>query len=178
MIGTSLSGHTYHSASVCVYVHSFNYSNKMLPKPLTRRQCSSSNVYVTVKILCIMTPDMWECGLTPCDTCDNILMFMFMLIYILLFLKSAASHYGTANFSWAFRQLCKPKQSLNNFILVPMKASTVLGTLQFAPHSFLELSNHQNLSQTSRNKRLNESQWVLMSVNETHQDSVSLTKTH
>ena len=35
-----------------------------------------------------------------------------------------------------------------------MKASTVLGTLQFAPHSFLELSNHQNLSQTSRNKRL------------------------
>ena len=91
MIGTSLSGHTYHGPSVCVYVHSFNYFNKMLPKPLTRRQCSSSNVYVTVKILCIMTPDMWECGLTPCDTCDNILMLMFMLIYILLFRKSVAS---------------------------------------------------------------------------------------
>ena len=86
-------------------------------------------------------------------------------------------HYGAAIFSWAFRQLCKPKQILNNFILVPMKASTVLGTLQFAPDSFLELSNHQNLSQTSRNKRLNESQWVLMSVNETHQDSLRLTKT-
>ena len=61
-------------------------------------------------------------------------------------------HYGTPNFSWAFRQLCKPKQSLNNFILVPMKADTVLGTLQFAPDSFPELSNHQNLSQNRRNK--------------------------
>ena len=107
-------------------------------------------------------------------------MFIVILLNI-LFCNSTSScslHYGTPDFSWAFRQLCKPKQSLNNFILVLMKASTVLGTLQFAPDSFPELSNHQNLSQTSRNKRLNESQWVLMSVNETHQDSLSLTKTH
>ena len=43
-------------------------------------------------------------------------------------------------------------KALNNFIWVLMKASTVLGMLQFASNSFLELS------QTSRNKRLNEFQ--------------------
>ena len=62
---------------------------------------------------------------------------------LIKYLKKHSMHYGTPNFSWAFRQLCKPKQSLNNFILVPMKDSTVLGTLQFAPDSFPELSNHQ-----------------------------------
>ena len=47
---------------------------------------------------------------------------------------------------------------LNNYILVLMEASTAFGMLKFAQNSFLELSNHQNLSQTSRNKRLNEPQ--------------------
>ena len=46
---------------------------------------------------------------------------------------------------------------INNFFLVPIKASTVLGMLKFAQDSFVELSNHQDLSQTSRNKRFNES---------------------
>ena len=69
-------------------------------------------------------------------------------------------HYGAANFSWAFRQLCKPKQSLNNYILVLMEASTVFGMLKFAQNSFLELSNHQDPSQIIRNKRLNESNLV------------------
>ena len=32
-------------------------------------------------------------------------------------------HYGAANFSLAFRQLCKLKQSLNNYILVLMEAT-------------------------------------------------------
>ena len=90
---------------------------------------------------------------------------MNLFLHSIFLLTNLTIHYGAANFSWAFRQLCKPKQSLNKFnnFLVLIKASTALGMLVFQNYQIIRIYHKKTRDSMS----LNESHWAALVLIET-----------